>query len=421
MPTLAIWIGKTVYYALKLLGRRGSALPGLVVEKLFPDFLRQMLNRLPEGVVVITGTNGKTTSTKMLTHVLKGQKRVLTNSTGSNFTRGIVASIIHRATCGGRLLYDIAVLELDEAYAAKFVDKIKPRVLLVTNIMRDQMDRFGEIDYTARLITKVANHTTDFVVLNRDDSRVAAMAEAVRVPVYYFGVSADLRKVFINDDELHSGKVIDNSYIPAIAELQNIADNGEVVINLDGNKKILKLTAGGNFNIQNATAVCALALKLGIDADYIVSRITEVKAAFGRGEAIAIGDKRIILQLVKNPGGFRHALPIVREFKSKNVMIAINDDYADGRDVSWLWDVSFGGVLNNQLHIITSGTRAADMALRLRYEDIYVAVIDEVLDRCLKIGLENTEKNNVLIIFTTYTAMLNLRKIISKMTEVEKI
>ncbi len=172
----AVWVGKATLAALRLLGRRGNALPGLVVEKLFPGYLTRAMAGLAEGVVVVTGTNGKTTTTKMVATVLAQKYRVLTNDTGSNFVRGAITSTVEHASWTGRLPYDVAVFELDEAWAVRFVAAVPPRRALLLNVMRDQLDRFGEIDMTARLLGKVAAATTGHVVLNRDDERVAALA-----------------------------------------------------------------------------------------------------------------------------------------------------------------------------------------------------------------------------------------------------
>lgn len=421
---LALWLGKITYFLLRLLKSRGSALPGLVVEKIYPDFLAQSLAKLPEGVIIITGTNGKTTSTKMLAHVLNGKRKVLTNPTGSNFVRGVLSAIIHHSKMNGALDYDIAVLELDEAYAARFVDLFKPRGVLVTNIMRDQMDRFGEIDTTAKLIQKVVKKTTEFVVLNRDDSRVAALAQYTKKPVFYFGVATNLRSLYLNDDELHAAQKLNKSKLPATAELIQIFDDDRITIALNKQSTNIKMIASSSFNYQNATAVCATALALQVDVENIVAKLQEVKPAFGRGESINYNGKKITLQLVKNPGGFRHALHSLNTKNVQNYMIAINDDYADGRDVSWLWDVDFKDSLattKRSRRIYTSGTRAADMALRLKYDDVAVTTIEPSLESCLKLALDNTKNHGHLLIYTTYTAMLYLRKVIAKSTQVESI
>ena len=204
-------------------------MPGLVVEKLHPNFMAQSLAKIPDGVIVVTGTNGKTTTTKMLTYVLRQNKRVLTNPTGSNFLRGIIASLLQHSNWSGALPYDVAVIELDEAYAAKFVEQFKPRGTVVLNVMRDQMDRFGEIDYTAELINKVVKKTTEFVVLNRDDPRVLAMANNINCQVIWFGVASNLRDLFKNDDELHDTNKNIGTTKKADIELTNIADNGSFI------------------------------------------------------------------------------------------------------------------------------------------------------------------------------------------------
>jgi UDP-N-acetylmuramyl tripeptide synthase len=423
MQLLALWLGKLTYFALKIIKRRGSALPGLVVEKLCPTFLAKFLAKLPQGVIIVTGTNGKTTSTKMLAYVLSEDRRVLTNSTGSNFIRGIIATIIHHSNITGKLPFDIAVIELDEAYAARFVNLFKPRGLIVTNIMRDQMDRFGEIDNTAKLIQKVVENTTEFLVLNRDDLRVSNLAKYTKQPIYYFGVAPNLRSLYLNDDELHAKEPIKTTKLTAVAELIEIIEDSRVILSLNSKQIEVSMIASSSFNYQNAIAVCAAALALGMEDDAIIKRLKDVKPAFGRGERINVGKKVITLQLVKNPGGFRHALHSANDEKLNSCIIAINDDYADGRDVSWLWDVDFRSKMKNngKYPIYTSGTRAADMALRLKYEDMIVQKIEPSLDRCLEIALKNTKNNGHLLIYTTYTAMLYLRKAIAKFTEVEAI
>lgn len=417
MHKISLWIGKITYSILRLLNKRGAALPGLIVEKLDHKFLGDMLSKLPDGVIVISGTNGKTTSTKMLSSILKKDKKVLTNPTGSNFTRGIIATIVQHSTWLGKLNYDIAVIELDEAYAAKFVEQVRPRGVVILNVMRDQMDRFGEIDHTARLLEKVVKKATEFVVLNADDSRVNIMSKSAKAEVYYFGVSEDLRNLYKADDELHSEVNISNRSELSV-ELISVKPG---IIKVLINKQILELPIKlpGTYNAQNATAVITTANALKINVDDITTKISTVKAAFGRGETIEIGSKKVILQLVKNPGGFRHSLIGADSYNANNVMIAINDDYADGRDVSWLWDVIFK---NHLKYVdITTGTRAYDMALRLAYDDVPTNSVNMSLKEALLEGLSLLKNDQTLLIFTTYTAMLSLRAQLAKITKVEKV
>ena len=175
-PTFTTIVGKTVRTLARARGG-GSALPGLFVEKIDPDFISRTLAQLPKGVVLISGTNGKTTTTKMVVELLEGQGlRVFTNRTGSNFTRGVAAALLGEVSIRGTLDADIAVLELDEAYATHFVKAIKPQYSLLLNVMRDQLDRFGEIDTTAKLLHIVATHTTESVIINGDDPRLSSKA-----------------------------------------------------------------------------------------------------------------------------------------------------------------------------------------------------------------------------------------------------
>lgn len=399
------------------MGRRGAALPGLVVERLSPQFLNNKLNELSAGVVIVVGTNGKTTTTKMLSHVLRSEYRVLTNPTGSNFTRGIVASIVEHASWSGHLPYDIAVLELDEAYAVKFIALHKPRGVVVLNVMRDQMDRFAEIDQTAKLLAKVAGAANEFVVLNDDDSRIEAIAEKLTVNVVKFGVSSSLRKTFLQDDELHGGVAgLQDSQAAVVLQKYNA---GVATYAINGNICTVELASLGAHNAQNAAAVLATCVALDTALPDVITRLSEVKPAFGRGELFALNKKSVLLQLVKNPGGFRHALLSAESQNTVSTMIAINDDYPDGRDVSWLWDVNFDSLKKGT--VATSGVRAADMALRLKYDDIAVATINEDLRSSLSSFIADLNNGETGTIFATYTAMLELRQHLAKITEVEKV
>ena len=207
---LTVVLGRTARFAARMRGggSGGTALPGLVMERTDPGFLRRTLDQLPLGVVVISGTNGKTTTTKMVVQLLKDQGlRVLTNRTGSNFVRGVLASLLTEVDAAGRVDADIAVLELDEAHAVRFVERVHPRASLHLNVMRDQLDRFGEIDYTVSLLHRVAAATTDVVVVNADDPRLAAptFLEGLSARTSAFGVGEELRSLFLSDDDLRTG------------------------------------------------------------------------------------------------------------------------------------------------------------------------------------------------------------------------
>ncbi len=413
MDLLAVWLGKLTLLALRLIGRRGNALPGLVVEKVFPRYLARAMAGLPEGVVVVTGTNGKTTTTKMVATVVGQRLRVLTNDTGSNFVRGAITATVEHASWSGRLPYDVAVFELDEAWAVRFVERVPPRRALLLNVMRDQLDRFGEIDTTARLLGKVAAATTGHVVLNRDDQRVAALAASTSAEVSYYGVCAELRALFPNDEELYGGSV-HVSQLPAEVELQALpgAARTALTMRLDGADRDVVLRAEGPHNAQNACGAAALALTFGLDAETVVAGIAEVSPAFGRGQTFVVDNRRVVLQLVKNPAGFRQTLRTLETDAPAAVVVAINDDYADGRDVSWLWDVDFAALAATPARRSSAGTRAADMAVRLRYDDVQVDEIEPDLEKSVRSAVGAVEPGARVVVFSTYTAMWALHAIL---------
>jgi UDP-N-acetylmuramyl tripeptide synthase len=411
---LAVWVGKLVLAGLRLAGRRGNALPGLVVEKLFPRFLTRAMARLPEGVVVVSGTNGKTTTTKMIATLLAERFRVLTNDTGSNFVRGTITATIEHARWTGRLPYDVAVFELDEAWAVRFVERVPPQRALLLNVMRDQLDRFGEIDTTAGLLGRVGAATTGHLVLNRDDPRVAAVAERTSAAVSYFGVAPGLRALFPTDDELYGGPVA-VSEVAAAVQLRALpsADDPRIWLGFGDQDRPVALAAEGGHNAQNAAGAAAVALTFGLDVDTITAGLARVRPAFGRGQAYDVRNRRVVLHLVKNPAGFRQSLRTLEADRPAAVVVAINDDYADGRDVSWLWDVDYAPLAAAGARVSTSGTRAADMAVRLHYDEIGCARVEPDLTEAVRDATGTVQPGETVVVFSTYTAMWALHSALS--------
>jgi lipid II isoglutaminyl synthase (glutamine-hydrolysing) len=416
-----IAVGKAARALTRLRGGSGSAFPGLVVERLDPSFLAAVLAQLPRGVVVVSGTNGKTTTTKMVVELLRGQGlRVFTNRSGSNFTRGVVASMLGEISPTGKLEADIAVLELDEAHAVHFVRAVGPQYSLLLNVMRDQLDRFGEIDSTAALLRTIAEHTSEGVVLNREDSRIAAIADSLgSQKVRYFGLAPELRSHFPSDDELHGVTTKGETTGPEADVLLTGLGNQQGTFRIGAEEITTDLTVNGAYNIYNAAAALALVrMVLGetIDRDALLVSLRRASPAFGRGESLTVRGQPLDLVLVKNPSGFRLGLS---SFSAEGVatMIAINDNYADGRDMSWLWDVGFDSLAEGGVAMV-SGVRTYDMALRLSYDGVSIAAAEPELGKALDEFLAahpDTPKR----IFCTYTAMLALRQHLGTYTEVE--
>jgi UDP-N-acetylmuramyl tripeptide synthase len=417
---LVTLLGKAVRQATILRGG-GSAFPGLFVESIDKNFISSCLSPLPYGVVLISGTNGKTTTTKMVVELLEGQGlTVFTNRTGSNFTRGVVAALLGDIDMKGNLHADIAVLELDEAHAVKFVQVVQPRYSLLLNVMRDQLDRFGEIDTTARMLRTVAEHTSDIIVINREDPRLRTVANTLpEDKVRYFGLDKSLRDQFPSDDDMRGSSASDTRLPKANGVLEEV--EGQTAIFSIGNKKhTVTLKLDGVYNIFNAVAAASLVSAImgaKTDQNNLVSTLESITPAFGRGEKLVVEGQPLELVLVKNPGGFRLGL---RSFDPTGyaTMIAINDNYADGRDMSWLWDVDFQSLKPGISHV--SGIRAYDMALRLQYDEVEVGGVEPDLAKALKSFIrQNTRKPKR--IYCSYTAMLALRKELSKITNVEVI
>lgn len=476
--TLTLALGHGARAASRLRGSGGSAFPGLVMEKADPHFMARALAPLPYGVVLVSGTNGKTTTTRMVVELLRGQGlKVFTNPTGSNFTRGVVAALLGAMPLNGRLDADVAVLELDEAHATHFVRTVKPRAALLLNVMRDQLDRFGEIDYTASLLHKVARATTGTVVLNADDPRLAAPSfrADLRADVRGFAVSPQLRSVFLSDDELHDSldgctlgqpkkdaeaKADTKAEPTTEAPLDSVKEPGQgepdtadspakpaekptqpleivatleemmgrhAVIDLAGHRHEVDFAIPGAHNILNATAAMGLVKELlgeRTDEQALAASAAKVTAAFGRGELLSIDGQEVELGLVKNPAGFRMSLlsaAAVRSQQPPLIMIAINDQYADGRDMSWLWDVDFTPLKQAGVSIVT-GVRATDMALRLSYDDVAVDTIEANLSQALaQLVKLSREQHRPIRILSTYTAMLELRSLLASYTDVEEV
>lgn len=439
-------VGKLVRMISRATNHGGSALPGKVVETLDPGFLARTLGSLPYGVVLISGTNGKTTTTRMVASMLRDAGlRVFTNPTGSNFTRGVVAALVQEMPVfGTKLDADIAVLELDEAYAVHFVNQIKPQYSLLLNVMRDQLDRFGEIDTTAKLLSNVAHATKRVVVLNREDPRISALSKDVlpSCKVKYFGLDESLRSMFPTDDDLHSDLHSDlggdfngdSRNLPhADVVLAKVADNKADFL-IDGHRKTTSVKLRGVYNVFNAAAASTIVRAILADAakkdatlakfddDALMEAISRVTPAFGRGEVIEVNGAPVELVLVKNPIGFRLALASDKP-ANHDTMIAICDEYADGRDMSWLWDVDFTCFSGTGVTCV-SGTRAWDMALRLQYDKVASRNVNTDLEEDVKAfvnGDFSSDAKNAKRIYCTYTAMLRVRSTLGQIASVKDV
>lgn len=415
MSRSTLFIGKSIAKASRLAGNSGTAISGKIMEKLSPNMITKLTSHLDEGVIVVTGTNGKTTTTKMIVELLESQGlKVFTNRSGSNFTRGVLSAMADNADKQGRLDYDIAVLEFDEAYFKHFAVKVNPRLTVVTNLFRDQLDRYGEVSVTAAHIAAGLQYSKAAIFYGGDKQVVELKKSLPKdADVGFYGAKASLRKQLPNDDELH-GKT-KTSTAPRTKKSVNLEGfkvtkgKAQAEFKIGSKKYKSSMQIRGLYNALNATAALAVAKTVvpkAKDKD-LVKALEGIRPAFGRGEVIDLDGKPIVLGLVKNPAGFNQNLKTLITSSTKQILIAANDNFADGRDVSWYWDVDMSVLKKTNHKIYISGVRAYDMALRLKYAGIKFENVDQDIQKVLT---ELSKDKKELVILPTYTAMLALRK-----------
>ena len=286
-------LGKAVVWLSRHLGGgHGSALPGLIVEKLYPKFLNKVLTGLPGGVVLVSGTNGKTTTTKIIVDLLRADGyQVFTNRSGSNYTRGVISAALPQMR-RGKLPVDIAVLELDEAYATQFVDQVKPRYAVLLNVLRDQLDRFGEIDNTAKLLQYVARKTTGAVVTNEDDLRLRRLADdnKIKAKLAWFGYDGAAACLYRNDEELHCDKAATVHKKPSRQSVRIASLDGDKATYLiGGDTNTVRLRLFGAHNALNCAA--ALSVVRQIEGDEFNSVVAGGYNSWRCGSAVDSGEE----------------------------------------------------------------------------------------------------------------------------------
>lgn len=438
---IALALGKqAAFWSRRLRRGGGEALPGLLAERVSPGILAELTGALPQGVVVVTGTNGKTTTSLAISLVLAAQGlSVLRNKGGSNLTRGLVSALIETSRLTRpRPSEDIALFEVDEATMPQAIACTHPRVILVTNVFRDQLDRYGEIDKTAALIRAGIDRAPDAtLVLNADDPMVAALGRG-RSQVVYFGLED-------TDLSARTELAIDAADCPvcgsplAFAQryfshvghfscpacgferppcqvradhVQLTSEGARADVTVNGATYSLTSQLSGLYNLYNFLAAVAATGTLGVDAASALAALSTMRPAFGRLERFRMDQRTGIIHLVKNPTGFNQVIDNVTTWgQGEAVLLCLNDNFADGTDISWIWDVDFAPLSRAFSTLVVSGLRAPELALRLKYagapEDRVRLMPD--LIAALETAVRVTPPEGVLNILTTYTAMLELR------------
>ncbi len=450
---LAVLAGRATGVAVRRLGiGGGTSLPGLVARAVDRRLTTRLAGQLQHGSVVVTGTNGKTTTSGLVSYVLRAHGlRVWRNREGSNLARGVTTALLMRTGAGGRLRArgDAAfVFEVDEAAFRQVVAELRPRVILVTNLFRDQLDRYGEVDIVAEHWREALSTlpATTTLALNADDPAVAALADAHKGPMLYYGVEEAPQTQAAAADERAQERVqvIDTRTCPRCrAPLSyatrfyshvghwaclscgfarprpDVSASGIVFSSLDGSRFALSTPEGENearvglpglYNVYNALAGAAAGVAMGATLPAITEALARFTPQFGRAERIAAKGRTVHLLLAKNPTGINEVLRALgSDARRHHLLMLLNDRAADGEDVSWIWDADFEQVPPLAERITAGGTRAYDLALRLKYAGFAPQHVAPEIGAALAHALEATPPGETLYVVPTYTAMLAVR------------
>ncbi len=433
---LAVWAAKLASIAGRLVGKKSSSTPGAIALKLCPDLIRRLSVNVKQGVIVTCGTNGKTTTNNLLNTALqKCGYTTVCNSLGANMLAGVATAFAQACNLAGSLRADWAVLEIDEAYARRVFAHLTPDYMIITNLFRDQLDRYGEIDITMSLLNEAIDMAGDVkLILNGDDPLTARFGEGRKA--FYFGIS---EQVLPQVDETKEGRFcakcgkeqaynyfhysqLGDYYCPHCGNRRPHIDFDARNVDLSGSMKFtvngtpIDVNYRGFYNIYNILAVYGALQVMGIQTDRFNQMLSDYKPQIGRMELIDLG-KPFILNLAKNPAGFNQAIQTVMlDKRKKDVIVAINDMASDGQDISWLWDVDFDKLCDENLNTLTAaGIRLYDLALRFKYADVKADRITknmrEALSGCLTTDAEVCYVLvNYTMLFPTQNTMLDLQK-----------
>jgi lipid II isoglutaminyl synthase (glutamine-hydrolysing) len=432
----------------------GSTVPGVVARRVDPRVLTKLSRRLRLGSAAITGTNGKTTTTRMVSKILQtAGVRAVNNTTGANLVTGVSAALVSDSGLAGTPLSQMGLFEVDEASVPKVAAEAEIEILAVLNLFRDQLDRYGELAYTGKVIASAFGDLpqSGAVVLNSDDPLVASLGRSARRRPVFYGVdepaldTGRLQHVADSKDCPVCGTALvyetvymghvglydcrhcnfsrpEPAYRASRVRLEG-AKGSEFQLSTPKGEADVRIGLPGLYNVYNALAAAAVAGEAGVGLAEISRGLREFGGAFGRVERVQAGDREAFLLLIKNPVGFNEILrTFVTGAEARNVLIAINDNDADGRDVSWLWDVDFEMLADareegktDAAPFTVSGIRAEDMAVRLKYADLPVGSVIPDRAEAIKSALAATPPGETLYVLPTYTAMLEIRHTLTEM------
>ncbi|AFM39806.1 UDP-N-acetylmuramyl tripeptide synthase [Desulfosporosinus acidiphilus SJ4] len=440
---VALWVGKLITIGLQVSGRKGTTLPGKIAQWIDPDIMKHLSASFSEGIAIVTGTNGKTTTANLLANILRvAGKSFAFNQAGANLVTGISGALLQTTSWNGSSRTKLALLEVDEATVPKFCNQVTPTLAIITNFFRDQLDRYGELDTTVRLVKESLSPET-LLVLNADDPLVAQFGSNGLQSCYY-GVEStpDSCRESTETREakfcpacgrelvyslFHYGQLGVYSCQgcgfhrpePAVLAQNVLAEDG--LLNFQVGNTHFATSLQGYYNLYNALAALTAARQLGVEDSLIVKGLREFIPQAGRMERFNLKEGEVTLTLVKNPTGFNQVIQTILSVdKPVRVMIGINDLAADGRDISWLWDVDFErfGLREEQIQqVICYGLRAEDMALRLKYAGIpeEKLVLEPTVSTALNLLQRDRLGGERVFILPTYTLLFSTREVLEEL------
>ncbi len=417
----AIWLGKCIGWMSRLTGGKSSSAPGMFALKVCPDLIRRLSGNIRKQIIVTCGTNGKTTTNNLLCSALEAKGyRVVCNRLGANLLSGITTTFLQECSLFGRFEADYACLEVDEAYTIPVFDQISPDLMIITNLFRDQLDRYGEIDITTDILKRAIAKIPDVtLILNADDPLCAQFGCIPGIRAFYYGIG---EKVLPQLDDTKEGRFCpicgeEQEYdyyhysqlgryrCPACGFHRPDADYEVRGVSLGTpmrftvNGAPMSIQYKGFYNIYNLVAVYAAMDILGEKTDDFDRLLKNYQPQIGRMQEFFLG-KPVILSLSKNPAGFNQAITTVNtDERKKDVIVSINDNANDGRDVSWLWDVDFHKISNPSLHTLTTtGIRIYDISLRFKYAGVPVDHMEPDMKKAVTQCLETDSEAVYLLV-----------------------
>lgn len=424
MNLLIIYFGKLFAFLSSFLNLgNGSTWPGHIALNLNKNFIEDAFNKSKTKTILITGTNGKTTTSKLLETILENNNKTLfINSSGANLLNGIASAIIKNSNPVGQMNKDFAILEIDENALPLLLNSISPDYIIALNLFRDQLDRYGELDTIAKnwqASYKKLKDTT--LILNADDSQIAYLGQKTKLKTLYFG---------LEEKEKTENLLQHASDSILCPKCGNKLTFDSIVFSHLGNWKCLNCRLkrptldlskfsyyplSGTYSKYDTLAAVLLGKTIGIEDTDIVSSLKKFSPAFGRQEEMLFENKKVQLFLSKNPTSFNESLKTIESKGARNLLVVLNDKIPDGTDVSWIWDVDFEDLINKNVKLVLSGDRVYDLALRIKHAGIarekYEAF--ENLEDAIYSGIKATKTMNTFYILATYSAMLESRKIIT--------